>query len=106
MRISDCSSDVCSSDLPPIVSPLQSKAPGAPIIRDDKQGQTDNTCYRWEVGDAAATERAFAEADVASSLTPHYTRSHPSPIECCRSEERRIGTECVSPCRSLWSQDP
>src|SRR3546814_14236176 len=23
-----------------------------------------------------------------------------------RSEERRVGTECVSPCRSSWSPDP
>ena len=55
------------------------------MIRDDKEGQTDNTCYRWEVGDAAATERAFAQADVVSSLKLHYPRSHPSPIECCGS---------------------
>jgi carbon-monoxide dehydrogenase large subunit len=71
--------------LPPIVSPEQAKAPGAPIIRDDKEGQTDNTCYRWEVGDRAATERAFAEADTVSRMRLHYPRSHPSPIECCGS---------------------
>src|SRR3954451_10953299 len=71
--------------LPPIVNPEQAAAPDAPIIRDDKEGQTDNTCYRWEVGDAAATERAFAQADVVSSLKLHYPRSHPSPIECCGS---------------------
>jgi carbon-monoxide dehydrogenase large subunit len=71
--------------LPAIVNPEQAAAPDAPIIRDDKDGQTDNTCYRWEVGDAAATERAFAQADVVSSLKLHYPRSHPSPIECCGS---------------------
>ncbi len=69
--------------LPPVVNPLQSRAADAPIIRDDKEGQTDNTCYRWEVGDRAATDRAFATADVVSKLKLHYPRSHPSPIECC-----------------------
>ncbi|MFC4946514.1 aerobic carbon-monoxide dehydrogenase large subunit [Pseudonocardia sp. GCM10023141] len=77
--------DVEYEPLPPIVNPEQSKAPGAPIIRDDKQGQVDNTCYRWEVGDREATERAFAKADVVSKLKLHYPRSHPSPIECCGS---------------------
>ncbi len=77
--------DVEYEALPAIVNPEQAAAPDAPVIRDDKEGQTDNTCYRWEVGDAAATERAFAQADVVSSLKLHYPRSHPSPIECCGS---------------------
>jgi aerobic carbon-monoxide dehydrogenase large subunit len=71
--------------LPPVVNPIQAMAPGAPLIRDDKEGQTDNTCYRWEVGDRAGTEAAFAKADVVSSLRLHYPRSHPSPIENCGS---------------------
>ena len=77
--------DVEYEALPAIVNPEQAAAADAPVIRDDKEGQTDNTCYRWEVGDAAATERAFAQADVVSSLKLHYPRSHPSPIECCGS---------------------
>ena len=75
--------DVEYEPLPVIVNPEQAAAADAPVIRDDKEGQNDNTCYRWEVGDAAATERAFAQADVVSSLKLHYPRSHPSPIECC-----------------------
>jgi len=71
--------------LPPVVNPRQALAPDAPIIRDDKEGQTDNLCYRWEVGDRDGTERAFAEADVVSRLKLHYPRSHPSPIENCGS---------------------
>src|SRR5258707_15701366 len=31
--------------LPPIVNPKMALAPGAPIIRDDKAGQTNNVCY-------------------------------------------------------------
>jgi carbon-monoxide dehydrogenase large subunit len=71
--------------LPAIVNPEQARAKDAPIIRDDKEGQTDNICYRWEVGDREGTERAFAQADLVSRLEVYYPRSHPSPIECCGS---------------------
>ncbi len=71
--------------LPPIVNPDQALAADAPLIRDDKVGQTDNVCYRWSVGDADATARAFEQADVVSKLRLHYPRSHPSPIENCAS---------------------
>src|SRR5260370_727322 len=68
-----------------IVNPQQAQAADAPIIRDDKDGQAGNVIYDWEVGDKAATDRAFAQADVVSTLELHYPRSHPSPIECCGS---------------------
>src|SRR5258708_28662205 len=77
--------EVTYEPLPAIVSPMQAVADGAPVIRDDKQNQADNVIYDWEVGDAEATERAFAQADVISKLKLHYPRSHPSPIECCGS---------------------
>ena len=60
--------DVEYEQLPAIVNPEQSVAEGAPVIRDDKEGQRDNVIYDWEVGDAAATDRAFARADVVSRL--------------------------------------
>jgi len=69
--------------LPAIVNPDQAVADGAPVIRDDKQD--DNVIYTWAIGDKEGTERAFASADVVSTLTLHYPRSHPSPIECCGS---------------------
>ena len=77
--------DVEYEPLPAIVNPVQAVADGAPVIRDDKEGQPDNVIYNWEVGDAEGTERAFAQADVISKLRLHYPRSHPSPIECCGS---------------------
>ena len=77
--------DVDYEPLPAIVNPHQAVEAGAPVIRDDKEGQRDNVIYDWEVGDAAATDRAFAQADVVSRLQLHYPRSHPSPIECCGS---------------------
>ena len=69
--------------LPAIVNPQQSLADGAVLIRDEKEGQTDNLVYEWETGDEAATEAAFASADRVVSLTTHYPRSHPAPLETC-----------------------
>lgn len=71
--------------LPPIVNPAEATAPGAPLIRDDKTGQDSNVVFDWEVGDREGTDRAFAEADVVSTIEMHYPRSHPSPIEACGS---------------------
>jgi carbon-monoxide dehydrogenase large subunit len=75
--------DVDYEQLTPVVNPQQALAPGAPLIRDDKEGQTDNRCYTWESGDKAATDAAFAAADHVVSLDTHYPRSHPSPLETC-----------------------
>src|SRR3546814_11746513 len=48
-------------------------------------------------------------SDVCSSDLKKRTRGHePHPDDRsrrnCRSEERRVGKECVSTCRSRWSQ--
>ena len=52
--------DVDYELLPAVTTPQQALADGAPLIRDEKEGQTDNLVYEWETGDAAATEAAFA----------------------------------------------
>ncbi len=70
-------------ELEPIVSPQRALEPDAPLIRDDKEGQTTNQCYEWESGDREATEEAFAKADKIVTLETHYPRSHPSPLETC-----------------------
>ena len=75
--------DVDYEMLDAIVNPQQSLADGAVLIRDEKEGQTDNLVYEWETGDEAATEAAFATADRVVSLTTHYPRSHPAPLETC-----------------------
>ena len=75
--------DVDYEMLDAIVNPQQSLADGAVLIRDEKEGQTDNLVYEWETGDEAATEAAFAGADRVVSLTTHYPRSHPAPLETC-----------------------
>jgi aerobic carbon-monoxide dehydrogenase large subunit len=69
--------------LPAVTTPQQALQQGAPLIRDDKEGQTDNRVYHWEAGDKDATDRAFADADRVVSLSTFYPRSHPAPLECC-----------------------
>lgn len=70
-------------DLPAVTNPEQALGPDAPLIRDEKEGQTDNLVYRWESGDKTATDAAFAQADRVISVDTHYPRSHPSPLETC-----------------------
>ena len=69
--------------LPPVVDPQVALEAGAPLIRDDKEGQEDNRCYEWEAGDAEATSRAFEDADAVVELETHYPRCHPAPLETC-----------------------
>ena len=75
--------DVDYEMLDAITTPQQSLADGAALIRDEKEDQTDNLAYTWETGDEAATDAAFAAADRVVSLTTHYPRSHPAPLETC-----------------------
>jgi aerobic carbon-monoxide dehydrogenase large subunit len=75
--------DVDYDPLPVVISPQKALEPDAPVIRDDKEGQTDNTIYHWEAGDPAATELAFEDADKVVRLVTHYPRCHPAPLECC-----------------------
>src|SRR3546814_6995558 len=78
MRISDWSSDVCSSDLGvamgPVIASIHEK-------RDE---------LRAEIMEAG-------QLDVEPSLGRRRAR------DSKRSEERRVGKECVSTCRSRWS---
>ncbi len=69
--------------LPAVSTPQQALEEDAPLIRDDKEGQSSNSIYHWEAGDKEATDRAFAEADRVVSLDTFYPRCHPAPLECC-----------------------
>jgi carbon-monoxide dehydrogenase large subunit len=69
--------------LPAVVDPWKSLDPGAPLIRDEKEGQTSNHIYHWEAGDKAKTDEAFKKADRVVSLESFYPRCHPSPLETC-----------------------
>ncbi len=75
--------DVEYERLEPVVTPQRALEPDAPVIRTDKEGQTDNRIYDWETGDREATDRAFAEADKVVTLDTFYPRCHPAPLETC-----------------------
>ncbi|MFG1706172.1 aerobic carbon-monoxide dehydrogenase large subunit [Nonomuraea sp. M3C6] len=57
--------------------------PGAPVIRDDLEGRTDNRIFDWEAGDKARTDAAFEQAEVTVAQDMLYPRVHPAPLETC-----------------------
>src|SRR3546814_13924382 len=107
MRISDWSSDVCSSDL---------EVAAVKAVRDGPIHQED-----LAVGDAAATlpvghrapepvgltrlaHRDPVHRDGAADATDLLSRQAEAAFqEGHRSEERRVGKGCVSTCRSRWA---
>ncbi len=75
--------DVEYEQLPPVVDVRRALEPDAPVIRDDIEGKTDNHCFDWETGDAAATDAVFADAEVVVTQDLVYPRVHPAPMETC-----------------------
>ncbi|GAA4038824.1 aerobic carbon-monoxide dehydrogenase large subunit [Arthrobacter methylotrophus] len=75
--------DVEYDTLPPVIDARRALDPGAPVIRDDIEGRTDNRIFDWEIGDAAETEAVFAAADVVVAQEIVYPRVHPAPMETC-----------------------
>ena len=69
--------------LPPVIDVRTALDPGAAVVRDELEGRTDNHIFDWEAGDAAATDAAFARADVVVSQEVVYPRVHPAPMETC-----------------------
>src|SRR3546814_5032909 len=79
MRISDWSSDVCSSDL------LDGTVERRRVVPFERFGRTRDDVLGHLV-------HLVRKALVVLALGPGT-----------RSEERRVGKECVSTCRSRWS---
>jgi carbon-monoxide dehydrogenase large subunit len=70
--------------LPAIVNARKALDPDAPLIRDDKVGQTNNLASpTWEAGDKTATDRVFAEADTIVTRDILHPRVNPCPMETC-----------------------
>jgi carbon-monoxide dehydrogenase large subunit len=69
--------------LPVVVDPKKALEPGATVLRTDKEGKKDNHIWHWETGDRAATEKAFAEADVTVKQDIYIPRIHVASIETC-----------------------
>src|SRR3546814_17001914 len=115
MRISDWSSDVCSSDL---VEYRSGAAPGqrsiyepdrTSIVADDGQLVGERTSPRASFADHKVTTpwdsqhiiyfRGYA---IWTYLTTPFLFARPG-FEVQRSEARRVGKECESTCSYRWS---
>src|SRR3546814_11329680 len=98
MRISDWSSDVCSSDLPSAsASFAETHVRRLEAIRRVTGGVEREPDGTWVIAPdhlerAAAFERRQAQAA-------------PEVVQTLRSEERRVGKGWVSTRRSRWSRD-
>src|SRR3546814_5221072 len=91
LRISDWSSDVCSSDLHEVV-------PG--LLRVEHR--RPQLAARLHPGGGERLVRD-PRLDVAERLEPERVGQALGRVDGQRSEERRVGKECVSTCRSRWS---
>jgi carbon-monoxide dehydrogenase large subunit len=69
--------------LPPLIDARTALDDGAPVVRDDLPGRSGNRIFDWTAGDKAATDAAFAAADVLVGCDMVYPRSHPAPLETC-----------------------
>src|SRR5437764_325517 len=69
--------------LTPVIDPWKAIQPGAPVLRTDKKDKKDNRIFHWEVGDRAATDKAFAAADVVVKQQMYIPRIHVASIETC-----------------------
>src|SRR3546814_10441565 len=99
MRISDWSSDVCSSDL--LFEAVGYGDPDILPFFETDQRCRDRAVDRHRLaGPAADDERAAVdpERDLLAGQGRHV-RLQPAR----RSEERRVGTDGVRKCRSRWS---
>src|SRR3546814_1710675 len=83
MRISDWSSDVCSSDLAPWNMAVHADDSQTAVVRISRHCRSGNTAPHQPAW------RGDSRGDLAGPGG--------------RSEERRVGKECVSTCRSRWS---
>src|SRR3546814_12830341 len=94
MLMSDCSSDVCSSDLVAARYDLMNDLMSGGVHRLWKDAMVDALGPRQ---DRAYLDVAGGTGDIAFR---NYERTGRK-----RSEEPRVGQECVSTTRSRWSPD-
>src|SRR3546814_20505115 len=105
MRISDWSSDVCSSDL----TCRRFHFDGHPIAEGigplaTTEQQCSGACEKTQ---HSPPRHHAATADAQAQRSPCQWNPTCSALLIAggspRSEERRVGKECVSTCRSRWS---
>src|SRR3546814_17390745 len=111
MRISDWSSDVCSSDLLDVrvVSATNAELPvevAAGRFRKDLLYRLNTVEIRLPPLRERREDITAMANDLLQRFGQRYQRDglrlSPSALHA-RSEERRVGKECVSTCRSRWS---
>ncbi|HTO88304.1 MAG TPA: aerobic carbon-monoxide dehydrogenase large subunit [Thermoanaerobaculia bacterium] len=69
--------------LPVVVDPFKALEPGAPVLRTDKPGKSDNRIFHWEVGDKAGTDSAIRGSEVVVRQKIYIPRIHVASIETC-----------------------
>src|SRR3546814_19914426 len=96
MRISDWSSDVCSSDL--CTNPFHLHR----LIRDRDVDAVSLTFLRNVTFSnfTLQLEQSYSTSQSMGLIMTQWTCQN---MVLNRSEERRVGKECVSTCRSRWS---
>src|SRR3546814_11400699 len=103
MRISDWSSDVCSSDLPGLLTlhAVNALNQADIVIYDALVGEAILGCARpgavLEYSGKRGGKPSPKQRDISLRLAELARQG--------RSEERRVGIECVSTCRPRWSPD-
>src|SRR3546814_13653922 len=97
MRISDWSSDVCSSD-------LAGGAAGMGEREVDGDAAALGAADERRLVDVEPVQHRQQVVDVGEGLSLSARLAEAAAVVGDdRSEERRVGKECVSTCRSRWS---
>src|SRR3546814_19191627 len=119
LRISDWSSDVCSSDLKDClrnvlhryhrpIGRLTAITDGTIVEHQIANGRrVAVAAYEHVAGKDGAVGKMSGDALlVLRKVRQSVTDLNAFGIVCDRSEERRVGKELVSTCRSRWSAEP
>src|SRR3546814_18561651 len=99
MRISDWSSDVCSSDLVIPARYASSRLPGKPLVDISGKPMVVRVVEQALASGAVDVVVATDHKEVAQTV-----RDYGYHVAMKRSEERRVGKEGVSRCRYRWAQ--
>src|SRR3546814_8922840 len=123
MRISDWSSDVCSSDLMVLVEQLAQRLERRLMAGLEAVLVEAGVAVDFGLAAVAAPQQVRLQADdritaAHRAALDRFQQAGPRPAVSefeesrdrrlevgDRSEERRVGKECVSTCRSRWSPD-
>src|SRR3546814_17162083 len=103
MRISDWSSDVCSSDLDRLPQPAERMADGGLGQPQPRPRLGDVAEFEQRIEDAKQVQIDFAHAAPSYLMGRIIISANCAVNYMGRSEERRVGKKWVSTCRSRWS---